>query len=456
MVTYKKLTYNTNKIQVESAIRDGNGANISDNYLKSEDAASQFQEKLVSGTNVKTINGTSILGSGNIAVSGEVTVDTALSTTSTNPVQNKVINIALNNKQATLVSGTNIKTINGTSILGSGDIAISGEVTVDTALSPTSTNPVQNKVINTALNDKQDSLVSGTNIKTINGTSILGSGDIAISGEVTVDTALSPTSTNPVQNKVINTALNDKQDSLVSGTNIKTINGNSLLGSGNIDISGGSYTAGTGISISNNVISTLVRPTTVTFENSSIVILTSSNINLPYFYIPNINNFEIIADTTGLIKSTSSYLSGALYAYLPVNSSVDIQYNNALQYSQDSNYHLYVKSSNSAYNKITLGTEDISSRGAFTNINATINLNSTYFNFSTLKNCDLFVGVYILGYSSSDSSNKYVYSSSYNVTGTIQGNVLDFVIDKIFTTITTYVYKDAMIVVYSISNIRDA
>ena len=177
---------------------------------------------------------------------------------------------------------------------------------------------------------------------------------------------------------------------------------------------------------------------------------------MPYFYIPNINNFEIIADTTGLIKSTSSYLSGALYAYLPVNSSVDIQYNNALQYSQDSNYHLYVKSSNSAYNKITLGTEDISSRGAFTNINATINLNSTYFNFSTLKNCDLFVGVYILGYSSSDSSNKYVYSSSYNVTGTIQGNVLDFVIDKIFTTITTYVYKDAMIVVYSISNIRDA
>jgi hypothetical protein len=29
---------------------------------------------------------------------------------------------------------------------------------------------------------KQDALVSGTNIKTINGTSVLGSGDITISG----------------------------------------------------------------------------------------------------------------------------------------------------------------------------------------------------------------------------------------------------------------------------------
>lgn len=54
-----------------------------------------------------------------------------------------------------------------------------------------------------------------------------------------------------------NTAIANKQDTLVSGTNIKTINNISLLGSGNIDIQGGggSYTAGTGIDITNNVIS---------------------------------------------------------------------------------------------------------------------------------------------------------------------------------------------------------
>jgi hypothetical protein len=39
---------------------------------------------------------------------------------------------ALNAKQATLVSGTNIKTINGTSVLGSGDITISGSGGVTT------------------------------------------------------------------------------------------------------------------------------------------------------------------------------------------------------------------------------------------------------------------------------------------------------------------------------------
>ena len=53
------------------------------------------------------------------------------------------------------------------------------------------------------------------------------------------------------------TAIQGKQDTLVSGTNIKTINNESLLGSGNITIQGGgggSYTAGTNISIADNII----------------------------------------------------------------------------------------------------------------------------------------------------------------------------------------------------------
>lgn len=79
---------------------------------------------------------------------------------------------------------------------------------------------------------KQQKLVSGTNIKTINGQSILGKGNINIesSSPVTVDTALSPTSTNPVQNKAVHAALAGKQPiindsnklpySLLSGTPI--------------------------------------------------------------------------------------------------------------------------------------------------------------------------------------------------------------------------------------------
>ena len=55
----------------------------------------------------------------------------------------------------------------------------------------------------------------------------------------------------------VKTSLNGKQSTLVSGTNIKTINGESVLGSGNIVIEGGSgggatYAAGDGIDISSD------------------------------------------------------------------------------------------------------------------------------------------------------------------------------------------------------------
>lgn len=58
-----------------------------------------------------------------------------------------------------------------------------------------------------------------------------------------------------VRDSEARTLIAGKQAVLVSGTNIKTINGESLLGSGNIVVGGGgSYSGGTGISISGNVI----------------------------------------------------------------------------------------------------------------------------------------------------------------------------------------------------------
>lgn len=89
----------------------------------------------------------------------------------------------INAKQATLVSGTNIKTVNGNSLLGTGNLALTytkadvglGNVDNTTDLAkPIST------LTQTALNAKQATLVSGTNIKTVNGVSILGTGDITI------------------------------------------------------------------------------------------------------------------------------------------------------------------------------------------------------------------------------------------------------------------------------------
>lgn len=81
-------------------------ANTTDNrdyYLQDSSGTIAFlsdvatkQDALVSGTNIKTINSTTLLGSGNISV------------------------------QETLVSATNIKTVNGTSLLGSGDLVVGG------------------------------------------------------------------------------------------------------------------------------------------------------------------------------------------------------------------------------------------------------------------------------------------------------------------------------------------
>ncbi len=88
-------------------------------------------------------------------------------------------------------------------------------------------------------NAKQDALVSGTNIKTLEGQSLLGSGNIDLSKS---DVGLSNVDNTSDANKPISTAtqtaLNAKQDTLVSGTNIKTVNGNSLLGSGDLTIGG--------------------------------------------------------------------------------------------------------------------------------------------------------------------------------------------------------------------------
>ena len=56
---------------------------------------------------------------------------------------------------------------------------------------------------------------------------------------------MSSTSTNAVQNSVIknyvDTSVATKQDTLVSGTNIKTINNESILGSGNITVEGSEW-----------------------------------------------------------------------------------------------------------------------------------------------------------------------------------------------------------------------
>lgn len=180
----------------------------------------------------------------------KTTVDSSLSTTSTNPVQNKVVKSSIDTLQAAIdgkvptTRTVNSKALSANISLTASDVgaaesshthsaattSVNGfmssadkskldgiasganKTTVDSALSSTSTNPVQNKIINSALNGKASTSTATTSANGLMSSSDKSKLDGIASGanKTTVDSALSSTSTNPVQNKVVQTALNGK------------------------------------------------------------------------------------------------------------------------------------------------------------------------------------------------------------------------------------------------------
>ena len=66
---------------------------------------------------------------------------------------------------------------------------LTGTPTVDQTYSASSTNAQSGVAVATALNSKQDTLVSGTNIKTVNNTSLLGSGNISVGVSMSYDSS---------------------------------------------------------------------------------------------------------------------------------------------------------------------------------------------------------------------------------------------------------------------------
>jgi hypothetical protein len=185
-------------------------------WRKVEELEAGKQDNLVSGTNIKTINGSSILGSGNLVVSGGGGVpdgDKGDITVSGSGSVWTIDNGAVTNAKITAVDAT--------------------KVTED------ATHRFVTDTEKTTWNGKQDALVSGTNIKTINSTSLLGSGNVAV------------------------------QETLVSATNIKTINGSSILGSGNLTINNSpSLGIVTGTNV--NGVTALTKSATITLTSNTI------------------------------------------------------------------------------------------------------------------------------------------------------------------------------------------
>lgn len=149
-------------------------------------------------------------------------------------------------KQDLLVSGTNIKTINSQSLLGEGNIEIeSGSNIPFLFINSTAHLSGDFAAVKNAIANKTPFELYYVNI--------LGYGDIAapevcfVSGEIiqatfhfesttanhtVVQTTITPTGVSA------DTSYHSYQEQLVSGTNIKTINGESILGEGNLEISG--------------------------------------------------------------------------------------------------------------------------------------------------------------------------------------------------------------------------
>jgi hypothetical protein len=159
---------------------------------------------------------------------------------------------ALDAKQATLVSGTNIKTVNNTSLLGSGNITIAGGGGTWGSITGTLSNQTD---LQTALDGKVDentAITGATKTKvTYDAKGLVTAGadattaDIASSTDkryvtdaqlvVVGNTSGTNTGDNATNSQYSGLAAS-KQDTLVSGTNIKTINSTSLLGSGNVAV----------------------------------------------------------------------------------------------------------------------------------------------------------------------------------------------------------------------------
>lgn len=171
-----------------------------------------------------------VLPKGKDGSDGGVTVDEELSSTSTNPVQNKIVKAALDNRAVlddanTFTSPNKFDDIymkDGMNSLkwysGSPNFVVasinSKKYTGEAATAKKATQDGNGNVITSTYATKTE---LNSCVKSVNNVTPDENGNVNISvsgggtgGNITIDSALSSTSTNPVQNKVIKDALDDK------------------------------------------------------------------------------------------------------------------------------------------------------------------------------------------------------------------------------------------------------
>ena len=228
-----------------------------------EQAVASKQDTLVSGQNIKTINGQSVLGAGNIAIQGgtsnwdDITGKPEFAEVATSGDYNDLTNKPTIPDVSNLATKAEIADME-TRTHAAATYATKAEIpSLEGYL--TETEASETYATKQEVSGKQDTLVSGTNIKTVNGQSLLGNGNIDITGggTITVDSALSSTSENPVQNKVITTALNGKQDAGDYALKSEIPDVSTLATKEELAGKQDALTAGAGIKITDNTIRTI-------------------------------------------------------------------------------------------------------------------------------------------------------------------------------------------------------
>lgn len=168
-----------------------------DNLLNDKANKSELttkQDQLVSGINIKTINNQSILGGGNIEIQTE---------TGSTDLSNYYTKEETDSTFATISQMENkVDKVEGKSLIDDSEIARLATLnnyddsTINEQIATLNSSKLDIETYNsdkanfatkTELNEKQNTLISGENIKTINGNSLLGSGDITITGGGDID-----------------------------------------------------------------------------------------------------------------------------------------------------------------------------------------------------------------------------------------------------------------------------
>ena len=238
-----KPSYTASEVGAVPTSRTVNGKALSSNInLDASDVGAQ--DALVSGTNIKTVNGNSLLGSGDLAISGGGAKNVWYGTCSTGSNTNQ--------KVATTTSGDfTLTTGNIVSITFSNANGVSASLNVD------STGDVSIRMTSGSSVNALYWTAGETVTFVYNGTYYLavgkGTATTTYYGVTKLSTSTSSTSdtvaATPSAVKAAYDLANGKQDALVSGTNIKTINNNSLLGSGDLTIPTGTTATVTQVSL---------------------------------------------------------------------------------------------------------------------------------------------------------------------------------------------------------------